>query len=72
MPVEYLNGGQWVSLPNATAVHTGANDYEVTLVQVAPSVRRLDGIRLRIDGMESVNVWGTHRSPDRIVLRVLV
>ncbi len=46
----------------------------MTLSGVAPWVHltTLDGIRLRVDGKETVRAWGTNKSGDTLVLDVLV
>lgn len=75
MSVEYLdpNTCQWIQLNNATVESLGSNRYLVTLA-VLPWVHltTLDGIPLRINGLESFRAWGTRRNGGNLVLDVLV
>ncbi|MGK3964987.1 hypothetical protein WMF01_30885 [Sorangium sp. So ce1667] len=74
MTVEYLDNGNWIVLPDATAQHVESNRYLVTLTKVAPWIRMtaLDNAPLRVDGKEAFRVWGTRRTEDVLVLDVLV
>lgn len=74
MPVEYLHNGQWVTLANATARHVESNRYLVTITNVAMWIRltALDGAPLRVNGLETFNVWGTSKVNDVLTLDVLV
>jgi hypothetical protein len=74
MPVEILQSGQWVPVPDATEQHVESNRYLVTITGLPIWVRlnALDGAPLRVAGHETFNVWGTRKTNDTLVLDVLV
>jgi hypothetical protein len=73
MKVEIYTTKGWEEFLHTTCVEGDAPGAYVVYAEVGPGVhmKSLDGQRLRIDGVESVNVWGRSLSAGTLTLDVL-